>query len=76
MSKPPPSEAFREALKTKGGARLILEAIGIEAEYVLTITDSGPGVEIRVPQNQYGMAMQALPFTIGGATVKIVKKTK
>ena len=63
-------------MKTKEAAKAVLDAAGVDADYLLTITDSGPTVEIQVDPKQYGLATQALPFTIGGATVKIVKRKK
>jgi len=74
MSRRIPSEVFEEAVKTRDSARAILEGSGIEADCILAITDGGPSVEIRVSEKDYISAQEALPFTIGGAIVKIVKK--
>jgi len=74
MTRKTAADAFRGALATRDNVRTILESFNIEAEYIITVTDSGPGVEIRVSEKSYGAAQGALPFTIGSATVKIVKK--
>lgn len=62
--------------QTKEQAQAVLEAAGIEADYLFIIRDSGPEVEIQVDPSQYGQATQALPFTIGSATVKIVSRKR
>ena len=65
-----------EARKTKEQAQLVLEAAGIGADYIMIIKDSGPEVEIQVDPTQYFQATQALPFTIGSATVRIVSRKR
>lgn len=60
---------FSAAIETKNAARAVLEAAGIKARYVVTVTDQGPVVNIHVGAKQYDLARQALPFTIGSATV-------
>jgi hypothetical protein len=66
----------QEAIRTRSQAEIVLRAAGVAAEYSVSITDSGPEVEIRVSPAQFGQATQALPFTIGSAVVKIVKIVK
>lgn len=63
-------------MKTKEAAKAVLDAADIDADYLMVITDTGPGVEIRVDPKQFGLATTALPFTIGGATVKFSKRPK
>ena len=67
---------FHAAQETKNAARQVLEAAGIKARYVVTVTDQGPVVNIHVSVKHYDQARQALPFTIGSATVIFHKDTR
>ena len=68
-------DGFAAALKTKESCKEILGFVGVAARYILSITDSGPVVEIVVKQADYNTAQMALPYTIGSANVKITKKS-
>lgn len=71
-----PSEAMEAARAAKENARKVLENDGIKATYGIVIRDTGVEVEISVLETDYRAACTALPFTLGSANVKIVKKPK
>lgn len=73
---PKPKTTVDGVRKTRVEAQAVLEAAGIEADYVFVVRDSGPELEIQVDHSQHHQACQALPFTIGSAIVKIVGKKR
>ena len=71
-----PSVTVDSVRKSKEQAEAVLKAAGIEADYLFVLRDSGPEVEIQIDHSQYYQACQALPFTIGSATVKLVSRKR
>lgn len=67
---------FRGALATKDSAKAVLDAVGIQAKYTVTLGDEGPRVDVKVGPRDLHAAREALPFTIGSATVRVFKDDK
>ena len=67
---------FRGAVATRDSAKAVLEAIGIQAKYSLALDDQGPKVYVRVGAKDFAAAQTALPFSMGSATVKVIKEGK
>lgn len=67
---------FRGAVATKDSAKAVLDAAGIQAKYTVTLGDDGPRVDIKVGSKDLHAAREALPFTIGSATVRVYKDDK
>jgi hypothetical protein len=65
---------FKEAARTKDQARGILEEAGVNAKYLMSVTDTGPRVEIHVAPADLELAHQSLPPNINRGIVKLVVK--
>lgn len=65
---------FKEAVRTKDQARGILEGAGVNAKYLMSVTDTGPRVEIHVEPGDLELAFQSLPSTMNRGIVKLVVK--
>jgi hypothetical protein len=64
---------FPDAIATRDTSKGILEAIGIKAKYTVRLSDTGPCVDITVDPKDFTAAQAALPFSIGRATVQVLK---
>ena len=56
---------FQAALQTKQKAKTLLEAAGIHASYLITVTDKGPRIRIQVHPSDFDRAQAIVPCVPG-----------